>query len=100
MHKVIQWATGSVGRTTLRRIIDHPDLELAGLFVYSPEKVGRNAGEIAKRAPTGVIATNDMEDTLTIDADVVIHTSRISIPFVIPFPLQTVNYCGSPSFRA
>lgn len=81
MYKVIQWATGSVGRTTLRRIIDHPDLELVGLFVHTPDKVGRDAGEIAKRPSTGVLATNRIEDILALDADVVIHTPRISVPY-------------------
>lgn len=80
-YKVVQWATGSVGRTTLRRIIDHPDLELVGLFTYGSDKQGVDAGTIAKRAPTGVKATNRIEDILALDADVVIHTSRISVPY-------------------
>ena len=37
MRKVVQWATGSVGRTALRRIIDHPDLQLVGLLVHDPK---------------------------------------------------------------
>lgn len=81
MYKVVQWATGSVGRTALRRIIDHPDLELAGLYVYDPGKVGRDAGEIAKRPATGVKATNRIEDILALDADVVLHAPRISVPY-------------------
>ena len=81
-YRVIQWATGSVGRTALRRIIDHPDLELAGLYVYDPRKVGRDAGEIAKRPTTGVRATDRIEEILALDADVVLHTSRISVPYV------------------
>ncbi|NNA76492.1 dihydrodipicolinate reductase [Pseudomonas lactis] len=80
-YKVIQWATGSVGRTTLRRIIDHPDLELVGLFTYGNAKVGVDAGTIAKRLPTSVLATNDIEEILRLDADVVIHTSRITDPY-------------------
>lgn len=81
MYKVVQWATGSMGRTALRRIIDHPDLELTGLFVYDERKAGRDAGEIARRGPTGVIATTRVEDILALDADVVIHTPRISLPY-------------------
>ncbi|PKN34078.1 MAG: hypothetical protein CVU61_09950 [Deltaproteobacteria bacterium HGW-Deltaproteobacteria-19] len=52
-HRVIQCATGSMGRTCLRAVIDHPDLELVGLYVYSDRKAGRDAGEIARRNPTG-----------------------------------------------
>src|SRR6185312_8648608 len=54
MYRVVQWATGSMGRTALRRVIDHPDLELVGVYVYDPRKVGVDAGEIARRPPTGV----------------------------------------------
>lgn len=81
MYRVIQWATGSVGRTTLRRVIDHPDLELVGLYAYDAAKAGRDAGEIAKRAPTGVRATASIDEILSLEADVVLHTSRISIPY-------------------
>lgn len=70
-----------MGRTSLRRIIDHPDLELVGLFVYDARKVGRDAGDIARRPATGVLATNNIEDILALDADVVIHTSRLSQPY-------------------
>ena len=79
--KVIQWATGSVGRTTLRRIIDHPDLELVGLYTYGNAKAGVDAGSIAKRPPTGIKATNKIEEILALDADIVIHTSRITAPY-------------------
>lgn len=81
MIKVVQWATGSMGRTALRRIIDHPDLELVGLYVYDKGKVGRDAGEIARRPPTGILATGDIDAILALDADVVVHTARISLPY-------------------
>lgn len=71
--KVIQWATGAIGKTCLRQIIDHPDLELAGLFVYSQHKVGKDAGEIARRGETGIIATNSVDEIVATDADVVLH---------------------------
>lgn len=81
MIKVVQWATGSMGRTALRRIIDHPDLELAGLYVHDTGKVGRDAGEIARRPSTGILATGDIDAILALDADVVVHTARISLPY-------------------
>lgn len=71
--RVIQWATGAIGKTSLRAVIDHPDLELVGLYVYSDKKVGRDAGEIARRPTTGVIATNSVDEILALDADVVLH---------------------------
>jgi len=80
MYKVIQWATGAMGRSSLRRIIEHPDLELVGLFVYG-NKAGLDAGEIARREKTGIIATNRIEDILAIDADVVMHMPRLTRPY-------------------
>lgn len=76
-YRVIQWATGAMGKTCLRAIIDHPDCELVGLYVYSEGKAGRDAGEIARRPPTGVIATSNLEDILALDADVVVHAARL-----------------------
>ncbi len=80
-YRVIQWATGAMGKTCLRAVIDHPELKLAGLYVYSESKEGCDAGEIAYREPTGVIATRSMEEILAIDADVVIHAPRIQFPY-------------------
>ena len=79
--RVVQWATGAVGRTTLRAVIAHPDLELVGVYVYSDRKAGRDAGDIARRDPTGVIATNRVDEILALDADVVLHTARVDIPY-------------------
>src|SRR5690606_1168916 len=72
-YRVIQWATGAIGKTCLRQVIDHPDLELVGLLVYSDRKAGKDAGEIARRDPTGIIATQSPEDILALDADVVLY---------------------------
>jgi hypothetical protein len=80
-YRVIQWATGAMGKTCLRAVIDHPDLELAGVYVYGEKKAGRDAGEIARRAPTGIIATRSIEEILDIDADVLIHAPRIQVPY-------------------
>lgn len=80
-YRVIQWATGAMGKTCLRAIIDHPDLELAGLYVYSESKAGRDAGEIAHRETTGVIATRSVEEILQTDADLVVHAPRIQFPY-------------------
>ncbi len=44
--RVIQWGTGNVGKHSLRAILERPDLELAALKVYSPDKVGEDAGAI------------------------------------------------------
>src|SRR3954465_724951 len=59
--RVFQVATGNVGTEMIRRIQRQPDLELVGLHCYSPEKIGRDAGEIVGLPPVGVIATGTVE---------------------------------------
>ena len=61
-RRVVQFGTGFVGHFALRAIIEHPDLELAGVWVHSPEKVGLDASDIAGTAATGIVAANDLED--------------------------------------
>ena len=73
-YRVIQWSTGNVGRHALRCIERHPELELVGLWVHSPEKAGKDAGELAGLAPNGVVATNDVDALLALDADCVCYT--------------------------
>lgn len=78
-HRVIQWSTGNVGKLALKAIIEHPGLELAGLWVHSPDKAGKDAAELAglpDDAPrTGVLASNDADAVLAIDADAVCYTA-------------------------
>ena len=77
--RVIQWSTGHVGLHALRSIIRHPELELAGLWVHSPAKVGRDAGDLAGLPPTGVLATNDVDALLALDADCVCYTATADL---------------------
>jgi hypothetical protein len=74
--RVIQWGTGSVGRHALRALALDPSLELVGVFVSNPEKVGRDAGELAGLdVKTGVEATNDTEALVELAADCVLYAS-------------------------
>src|SRR5688572_26739271 len=74
-YRVIQWSTGHVGMLSLRCIIEHPDLELVGLWVHSEDKAGRDAGDLCGAGPTGVLATNDVDALLALDADAVMYTA-------------------------
>ena len=69
--RVFQVATGNVGTEMIKRIGAHPDLSLIGLHCYTPEKVGRDAGEIAGLAPNGVTATGSVEEIIAAKPDVV-----------------------------
>jgi hypothetical protein len=77
--RVIQWSTGNVGKAALRAILDHPELELVGLFVHGADKEGRDAGEIAGRAPVGVAATRDADALLALEADCVCYTATADL---------------------
>lgn len=72
--RVIQWATGEVGRHALRETIRRPELELVGVYVYSEGKDGVDAGDLVGLGKTGVLATRDRDAILALDADCVIHT--------------------------
>jgi 4-hydroxy-tetrahydrodipicolinate reductase len=71
-----------VGIFSLRCIIGHPELELAGVWVHSNAKSGRDAGELCGREPVGVRATNDAEALLALDADCVCYSATADMrPF-------------------
>ncbi|WP_067863041.1 NAD(P)H-dependent amine dehydrogenase family protein [Nocardia shimofusensis] len=71
--RVVQWATGTIGRRSLRAILAHPGMTLAGVYVHSPDKAGRDAGELCGTDPVGVTATTDIEQILALDADCVLY---------------------------
>lgn len=78
--KVVQWATGGLGVAAIKGIVEHPDLELAGCWVHSEAKAGRDAGEIAGIGPLGVLATNSLDDIVALAADAVIYAPLIADP--------------------
>ncbi len=78
--RVVQWATGAVGSAQLRDVIDARDLDLVGLFVYDPGKVGEDAGSLVGRDDTGIVATNDKQEILDLDADLVLHAASKAFP--------------------
>jgi hypothetical protein len=64
-----------VGTFAVRAIAGRPDLELAGVWVHSDDKVGKDAGELAGIAPIGVTATNDTDALLALKPDCVCYTA-------------------------
>ncbi|MCX4094749.1 dihydrodipicolinate reductase [Nocardia sp. alder85J] len=71
--RVVQWATGNIGTRALRAVIEHPGLQLAGLYVHSPDKAGRDAGELAGIGPVGVPATGDLAEITALGAQCVLY---------------------------
>jgi 4-hydroxy-tetrahydrodipicolinate reductase len=72
----VQWSTGHVGKHAIAGIDVRPDVELVGLWVSNPEKVGKDAGELAGLGRTlGVTATNDADALLALKPDCIVHTA-------------------------
>ena len=77
--RVIVWGTGNVGRPAIRAVLSHRDLELAGVIVANPDKVGRDAGEIAGVPDCGTLATDDWQVALAQGADAVFYAANADI---------------------
>lgn len=77
--RVVQWATGTVGIHAVPAIAAHPGLELAGLWVHSDSKAGRDAGEICGGPSLGVTATSDADALLELQPDAVCYTASSDI---------------------
>ncbi|MFF0011448.1 dihydrodipicolinate reductase [Streptomyces sp. NPDC005374] len=74
--RVVQWTTGTIGGRSLRAVIEHPELALAGVYVRSPDKAGRDAGELcglAASGATGVRATQDVGEIVGLGSDCVLY---------------------------
>ena len=75
-YRVVAWSTCNVGRHALAGIDARPDLELVGLWVSNPDKVGKDAGELAGLGRSlGVAATDDVDALVALAPDVVVHTA-------------------------
>jgi 4-hydroxy-tetrahydrodipicolinate reductase len=72
-YRVVQWATGNIGLRSLQAVIEHPELELVGLYVYSEAKAGQDAGELCGLAPVGVRATRDLDEIVALQPDCVLY---------------------------
>ncbi|MEM9610604.1 MAG: dihydrodipicolinate reductase [Actinomycetota bacterium] len=79
--KVVQWGSGNVGKQCIRTIAARPDMELVGLVVTNPDKVGADAGALAGLDPLGVAATDDIEQIVALDADAVVHAPLPSLVY-------------------
>ena len=74
-YRVAVWGTGNVGRPAIRAVASHRDLDLTAVVVANPDKVGRDAGELAFIDPLGVAATDDASVALGGDVDAVVYAA-------------------------
>jgi len=71
--RVVQWTTGNVGKQSAIAIARNPGLELVGCYAWSPDKVGRDVGELCGVPPLGVTATSDVDALLGLRPDCVVY---------------------------
>lgn len=98
-YRVVQWTTGNVGKSSVRAIAGNPNYELVGLFAWSEDKVGRDAGELAGIDPLGVTATHDAAELLALKPDCVIYNPMwINVDELVQILSAGVNVVTSASF--
>ncbi|MEB3061342.1 NAD(P)H-dependent amine dehydrogenase family protein [[Mycobacterium] zoologicum] len=73
--RIVVWSTGGVGSIAIEAIRHRPDLELVGVWVHSPHKAGRDAGELAGGKPLGVAATGDADALIALRPDCVVYAA-------------------------
>ncbi|OBG24593.1 hypothetical protein A5764_09325 [Mycobacterium sp. 852002-51057_SCH5723018] len=77
-YRIAHVGTGYTGSIALRQILRSPRLKLVGQLVHSPDKVGRDSGELVDLPAAGVIATDSLDDLLALDADCVSYFAAVS----------------------
>ncbi len=95
-YRVIQWASGGVGRAAMQAVIDHPDLELVGCWVHAADKEGIDLGTLSGGDPIGVTATGDVDALLATDADCVVYSPIFADPSVVTRLLESGKNVVTP----
>ncbi|MCV7370170.1 dihydrodipicolinate reductase [Mycolicibacterium duvalii] len=73
--RTVVWSTGGVGCNAIGAITRRPDLDLVGVWVHAPEKVGRDVGTLCGGEPIGVTATGDVDDLIGLRPDCVVYAA-------------------------
>jgi 2,4-diaminopentanoate dehydrogenase len=94
--RVIQWATGGVGRSAIEAIAAHPELELVGCWVHSAGKDGLDAGQIAGLGPLGVRATTSAGALIGLPADCVVYAPLVPDATVVAALLRSGKNVVTP----
>ena len=97
--RIVQWTTGNVGRQSVSAIADNPGLELVGCYAWSPDKVGRDVGELCGLRPLGGKATDDVDALLALKPDCVVYNPMWpSIDELVRILGAGVNVVSSAAF--
>jgi hypothetical protein len=95
-YRVVQWATGGVGKAAIEGVLAHPELELVGCWVHSADKDGRDVGDLIGRSPIGVTATADVDRAVAIEADCVVYAPILADPAVVARLLRSGKNVVTP----
>jgi hypothetical protein len=104
-HRVVVWATGGIGSIAIHAIRRRPDLELVGVWVHSPDKAGKDAGELVGGQSIGVTASNEAESLIGLRPDCVIYAASAperdaaAIPDYVRFLEAGVNVVTTSTTR-
>jgi 2,4-diaminopentanoate dehydrogenase len=98
-HRVVQWTTGNVGKSSVRAIVANPTLELVGCYAWSPEKAGHDVGELCGIQPLGVKATNDIAALLALRPDCVVYNPMFAnVDELVRILSAGINVVGTAGF--
>ncbi|MFJ8926870.1 dihydrodipicolinate reductase [Streptomyces sp. NPDC102364] len=76
MIPTVVWGTGNVGRAAIRAVAAHPGLKLTAVLVHAPDKVGRDAADLAGlEQDLGVAATDDIDAVLGASPRAVVYAA-------------------------
>ena len=95
-YRVIQWATGGVGRAAIEGVLAHPDLELVGCWVHAADKDGADVATLVGQDPIGVAATRDADALLGLDADCVVYSPLFADESVLTSILESGKNVVTP----
>src|SRR5262245_57205217 len=76
MLRIIQWATGPVGREAAAAVHAHPEMQLLGGLVYDAENAGRDLGESCGLGQRRRNATSSVDEVLTLEAGCVLYCAQ------------------------
>jgi hypothetical protein len=69
--RIVHWTTGNVGQPSVIAITRDPRFELVGCDAWSPDKVGRDVGDLCGLDSLGVTAPDDVDALIALRPDCV-----------------------------
>lgn len=104
--RVVVWGTGGIGALAINAIARRPGIELVGVWAYSKQKAGCDAGELAGGKTNGIKVTNDADALIALEPDCVIYVAsspdreRAAVPEIERFLKAGINVVTTTTSRA